>query len=143
MRQDHPFLSINYTRFMILSTYFVTHNVSLHWLTRVSLSSSLWGRTVISSKVLGRAQNSLLTGSIWRVVQLAKFIRPKGCWKSSSLISKEHCYDWSCFNCFCFVLFLNEISPPINRSILLCTLKRAIGEEKHRQWNTHFHIQYS
>lgn len=58
--------------------YVVTHMVFLHWLTRVSLSSSLCGLTVISSKVLGRAQNSRLAGSTLRLVQLAKLIRPIG-----------------------------------------------------------------
>jgi hypothetical protein len=46
------------------STYLVTQSVSLHWLTRVSRSSSLCGRTVINSRVLRLAQNSLLAGSI-------------------------------------------------------------------------------
>lgn len=45
------------------STYLVTQSVSLHWLTRVSRSSSLCGRTVINSIVLRLAQNSLLAGS--------------------------------------------------------------------------------
>lgn len=61
-----------------MGTYFVTHMVFLHWLTKVSLSSSLCGLTVISSKVLGRAQNSRLAGSTLRLVQLAKLIRPIG-----------------------------------------------------------------
>lgn len=59
-------------------SYVVTHMVFLHWLTRVSLSSSLCGLTVISSKVLGRAQNSRFAGSTLRLVQLAKLIRPIG-----------------------------------------------------------------
>lgn len=64
-----------------LSTYLVTHMVFWHWLTSVSLSSSLCGRTVISSNVLGLAQNSLLTGSTLLLVQLARLIRPMGFWQ--------------------------------------------------------------
>lgn len=63
-------------------SYFVTHMVFLHWLTRVSLSSSRCGLTVISSKVLGRAQNSRLAGSTFRLTQLAKLIRPIGFYKT-------------------------------------------------------------
>lgn len=63
---------------LLIGSYFVTHSVSLHWLTRVSLSSSLCGLTVMSSKVLGRAQNSLFAGSTLRLVQLVRLIRPIG-----------------------------------------------------------------
>lgn len=63
---------------LLTGSYFVTHSVSLHWLTRVSLSSSLCGLTVMSSKVLGRAQNSLFAGSTLRLVQLVRLIRPIG-----------------------------------------------------------------
>lgn len=64
------------------STYLVTQSVSLHWLTRVSRSSSLCGRTVINSRVLRLAQNSLLAGSIWWLIQLARFILPMGFFKN-------------------------------------------------------------
>ena len=56
----------------------VTHMVLLQWLTRVWWSSSLWGRTVMSSRVLGRAQNSRLAGSTRGLVQLARLMRPIG-----------------------------------------------------------------
>lgn len=62
-------------------TYLVTHMVFLHWLTSVSLSSSLCGLTVMSSNVLGLAQNSLLAGSTFLLVQLARLIRPMGFWQ--------------------------------------------------------------
>lgn len=65
----------------VARTYLVTQSVSLHWLTRVSRSSSLCGRTVTNSKVLRLAQNSLLAGSTRRLVQLARFIRPIGFFK--------------------------------------------------------------
>ena len=62
------------------SAYFVTHMVFWHWLTRVSRSSSLWGLTVMSSRVWGLAQNSRLAGSTLRLVQLARLMRPIGFW---------------------------------------------------------------
>lgn len=61
-------------------THLVTHKVFWHWVTSVSLSSSLWGRTVISSRVLGRAQNSRFTGPTCLLVQLARLTRPIGFW---------------------------------------------------------------
>lgn len=61
-------------------THLVTHKVFWHWVTSVSLSSSLWGRTVISSRVLGRAQNSRFTGPTCLLVQLAMLMRPMGLW---------------------------------------------------------------
>lgn len=70
---------------LLIGSYFVTHSVSLHWLTRVSLSSSLCGRTVMSSKVLGRAQNSLFAGSTLRLVQLVRLIRPIGFCKTKNI----------------------------------------------------------
>lgn len=62
----------------MVETYLVTHMVFWHWLTRVSLSSSLRGLTVMSSNVLGRAQNSLLAGSTASLVQLDRLMRPMG-----------------------------------------------------------------
>lgn len=63
-------------------THLVTHMVSWQWLTRVWRSSSLCGRTVMTSRVLGRAQNSLLTGSTRLLVQLARLMRPRGFWET-------------------------------------------------------------
>lgn len=63
----------------------MTHIVSLHWLTSVSLSFSLCGLTVISSNVFGLAQNSLLTGSTFLLVQLARLMRPMGFWQDSTM----------------------------------------------------------
>lgn len=71
---------------LLIGSYFVTHSVSLHWLTRVSLSSSLCGLTVMSSKVLGRAQNSLFAGSTLRLVQLARLMRPIGFCRRKNLL---------------------------------------------------------
>lgn len=58
--------------------------VFLHWLTSVSLSSSLCGRTVMSSKVFGLAQNSLLAGSTVLLVQLVKLMRPTAFWRKKT-----------------------------------------------------------
>lgn len=71
----------------VLGTYLVTHMVLWHWLTSVSLSSSLCGRTVMSSSVLGLAQNSLLTGSTRLLVQLARLMRPRGFWETEERCS--------------------------------------------------------
>lgn len=60
----------------------MTHMVLWQWLTSVSRSSSLCGRTVMTSRVLGRAQNSRLTGSTRLLVQLARLTRPRGFWET-------------------------------------------------------------
>lgn len=77
----HRFLS---SLVSALSQFLVTQSVSLHRLTRVSRSSSLCGLTVISSNVLGRAQNSRFAGSTLRLVQLARLMRPIGFFRFSS-----------------------------------------------------------
>lgn len=64
-------------------TDLVTHMVLVHWLTSVSLSSSLWALTVISSNVLGRAQNSLLTASTFLLEQFVRLMRPMGFWQKN------------------------------------------------------------
>lgn len=82
---------------LVTYTYLVTHIVFLHWLTSVSLSSSLCGLTVISSNVFGLAQNSLLAGSTFLLVQLARLMRPMGFWQENT-INKFKCHtntDWN------------------------------------------------
>lgn len=66
----------------VLRTHLVIHMVSWQWLTSVWQSSSLCGLTVMTSRVLGRAQNSRLTGSTRLLVQLARLIRPRGFWEA-------------------------------------------------------------
>ncbi len=76
----------------LFGSYVVTHSVSLHWLTRVSRSPSLCGLTVMSSKVLGRAQNSRFAGSTLRLVQLARLMRLIGfCGKNNNLLTWIKC----------------------------------------------------
>lgn len=88
--------------------------VFLHWLTSVSLSSSLCGLTVISSNVFGLAQNSLLAGSTVLLVQLARLMRPMGfCRRKNNQTKKlntdtsglKHCQNY--LICIYFALISN------------------------------------